>query len=1602
MQKLRYCSGVLMCLLFLMASHSGIAQESNTAIFDWGDATNGQLDRPFNASDVNQISGGYVHTLTLENGTVEGYGSNINGQLSIPSISEEIIQISAGLGHSVVLLQDSTVIAWGKNNFGQSNVPNNLEGVLSIGAGDIHTIALLDSGVVVAWGDNEFGQLSVPDEMDSIIAISAGNFHNLGIKSDSTVVAWGKNDFGQCNIPTINEAVIKVAAGEYHSFALTEGGNLIGWGDNLLFGQLNVPGSIQGNVIDIEAGNHHTIALLSDSTVVSWGNGTYNQTFIPTVLDGRTVYEINAGYGHTSTITSNMAPNDISLYEVNVRENPDGEVIFIAANSTDLDEKDVHEIDVVESAPLNLIKYAGPLSVTNELFYNSYNLSNFSNIFYTSYPFDYEDETSHTITFRATDLGGLTFEKAIKLKIIDINEEPDSILLDSMEIFESQPIGTFIGNFSTIDPDQGDTHTYSFSSGPGSLDNQYFSIEDGKLLSDYVFNYSERQSYLIRVRSTDSGGLFTDENFVITIKNLNNPPTEISLSNYKVYDKQDPGILVGRLQTKDKDKDDTFTYEFTEKEGNSNDRFEIRGTSLYTNDTFDFETDKDIFITVTSTDSGNPAESVTQDLEIEILKSNEAPTDILLSNHDVNKLADPGLIVAQIFAADPDENDSHTFELVNGTGADHNDYFVVQNSRLVLNQSISDYEEDTLTIRLKATDNGKPSRLSIEKAFTLNVYEEDANNVPTNITLSNNEIQENNELNDFIGYFSTTDADEDESFIYYFSQDNGANDNGSFILEDSTLLSNRIFDFETRDAYRIEVTVQDKAGDTFTREFDIFILDQQDSPTALTLSNFSIKENEPVSSLVGNIILADDDENGTYTYTAFNDAGDVSEDFEVVNEQLISLRSFNFEQEQGIFVSILVEEENTGSLQSDFVINIIDVDEAPSDLILDNNSVSETSQIGAIVGNFNVVDEDINSNNILSLIAGDGDSDNGSFLIEEKQLVLNDTLNYDSKQTYSIRVQAASEEGTEIQKVFTIEVIEENINNLSPEALILDGYTIEENQQTKTFIGQLKAIDPDDDDGFIFYLSEGEGDADNSNFVIESDSLFAVTSFNFEEKYVYSIRATVQDNDGETYSKFFYINVLDVNEEPTDIILSSDIIKLNDDNGTFVAFISTEDEDLGQTYTYTLTEGELFNEYFSILNGNELWANGEVNSLNRDELSIQIESSDSGNPSLGTEKVFELIVSTPPTILSTYFKVEEDAEANHSLGEIKLDTQKPVDFEIISGNVNSVFKVNDNDRELLLAQESVLNYDEIPQYQIGIRVTNEEGLSSIGIVNVEVIPVDRPVLNAGFFSIPEDTPTNETIGHVTFNSKNPENLSFSITSGNVNRVFEILSDGGIRLNTQLNYEDKNNYELTIDVESTSGYSSEALYIINVTDANDEPFDIILDNNSISERQNTGTLIGNLSVSDEDPTDSHEFTITSNTDLVTIQGNQLLVNDLISNSSTPEIILTIRATDDGNPALFVESEFNIEVLPLPDINIPNAFSPDGNGINDLWEIENISLYPGAIIEVKTMQGLMVFQSTGNGELWDGSYNGSSLPVGTYYYFIKLAGQKSITGTVTILK
>jgi VCBS repeat-containing protein len=224
----------------------------------------------------------------------------------------------------------------------------------------------------------------------------------------------------------------------------------------------------------------------------------------------------------------------------------------------------------------------------------------------------------------------------------------------------------------------------------------------------------------VTVRVTDVGGLTYDETFTINLTNVNETPTDLSLSANTVAENAANGTVVGTVSGTDPDSGDTKTYSLTDTAGG---RFSINASTgvitVADGSLLDYENAASHSLTVRVTDS----DGLTYDgtFTINLTNVNEGPTNLALSANSVAENAVAGTVVGTVSGTDPDSSDSFTYQLTDTAGG----RFSINASTGVItvaDGSLLDYENaasHSLTVRV--TDSGG---LSYDKTFTISLSNE--------------------------------------------------------------------------------------------------------------------------------------------------------------------------------------------------------------------------------------------------------------------------------------------------------------------------------------------------------------------------------------------------------------------------------------------------------------------------------------------------------------------------------------------------------------------------------------------------------------------------------------------------------------------------------------------------------------------------------------------------------------------------------------------------------------------------------------------------------------------------------------------------------------
>lgn len=225
---------------------------------------------------------------------------------------------------------------------------------------------------------------------------------------------------------------------------------------------------------------------------------------------------------------------------------------------------------------------------------------------------DFEAGSQLSIRVRTTDAGGLSFETALLIDLVNQNEPPTAIQLTNASIAENQPPGSLVGALTASDPEGAGQFTFQFVAGAGDNDNASFALVNGTLITAAEFDFEWKSSYSVRIQVTDQGGLTFQKAFSLNVTNVNEAPFGLSLSSATLAENQPGGTLVGTFGADDAEFD-PLTYTFVGGAGSAdNARFTIDGSgNLRSAGPLDYETQSAYSIRVRTADPGGlGAESI--------------------------------------------------------------------------------------------------------------------------------------------------------------------------------------------------------------------------------------------------------------------------------------------------------------------------------------------------------------------------------------------------------------------------------------------------------------------------------------------------------------------------------------------------------------------------------------------------------------------------------------------------------------------------------------------------------------------------------------------------------------------------------------------------------------------------------------------------------------------------------------------------------------------------------------------------------------------------------------------------------------------------------
>eukprot|EP00045_Choanoeca_perplexa_P016906 m.235077 g.235077 ORF g.235077 m.235077 type:complete len:1764 (+) comp17396_c0_seq1:73-5364(+) len=658
--------------------------------------------------------------------------------------------------------------------------------------------------------------------------------------------------------------------------------------------------------------------------------------------------------------------------------------------------------------------------------------------------------------------------------IVDLQQSDSSPLFAAdgynFTVAEDAQVGSVVATVVATDAETNQLRYSWLTQDPAFVVNS----SSGQIVVGQQLDFETKSQYLMLLRAQDTAGQFHITQVSINVTNVNEPPVEININASTVAENQPAGTVVGMLSAEDPE-GGPFVFTVT-----STSPFEVQGNFLVTTQPLNFEqTPNEYTVSVQCQDPDSL--SYTSQLIIQVTNVNEAPTNIQLGRTNFSESFPVGELTT-VSVTDDDNSINPTAQVVACSLADNNNgQFIIEDGILYLEHAFDFETAPTVQLTVVCADNGRPSRFSQPKTFTLTVT--DANDGPEDIVfVPNGPVIETTPLNTVIGKVQAADYDTDASSVAFSFPDSdlfgltgtvtcipGAV-RGRVCTQDVNIKS--ALDFERQPLERVRVFATDDNGGRTETTLTVEVTNGNDPVTGAVWENDDnvAMENVTVGTIVGELVVQDDDRDQTYNFTLLNgtDILELVVDDTDPSKVLVKVKdpaAFDYEQgEDSITFTIQISDDATPPEVTN-VTQTIQLADEPLTASLDPSSYKT---------NLVIAEADGEQGKIIGVISTKGNdqalkvfpvlADNPYVGLKGNNLVLKQDLNFEDVNELFLNITFYDSTGP-VSEPTTITVT--IVDSLEPPEFEHDLYTAEisDDEATGTTVsvspGPLVAVDPD-------------------------------------------------------------------------------------------------------------------------------------------------------------------------------------------------------------------------------------------------------------------------------------------------------------------------------------------------------------------------------------------------------------------------------------------------------------------------------------------------------------------------------------------------------------
>ncbi|XP_041845892.1 protocadherin Fat 2 [Melanotaenia boesemani] len=1126
-------------------------------------------------------------------------------------------------------------------------------------------------------------------------------------------------------------------------------------------------------------------------------------------------------------------------------------------------------------------------------------------------PLDYESQTMHVLTVRATDsVTGAFSEASIEIEVEDFNDNAPVFSQPSysVNIAEGLPVNTSVLQLTATDKDSGRNKdlTFQIVKTEGN-EADFFEInpESGLIVTKQVLDHENTTHFNLKVKAIDNGTpAFSSEVLVfINVTDVNDNPPDFVNSQYEATldEMAKCGHIVIKIQALDPDSDDLNNLKYKIISGNEDRYFNINESSGIISFSNVCKRNLDPFYNLTVAVSDGVFQK-TAPVNIDMINTNRHSPFFKQSLYEAElaENAEAGTRVIRLAAVDPDDGPygSVDYTIIN-TFADEK-FAIHKDGQIVTTQSL-DRENPTqrvIAIKVMAKDGGGKVAFCTVKI----ILTDENDNVPQ-FQASEYQVSIQSTVNkgspviQIIAYDAddgknadvTYTVDEVEEVVEDIIEINPFT--GVVSVKESLVgMENRIFNFKVkaRDGtipfYNSTVPVQVKV-----------IPPEVPLPKfSEPLYSFSAAEDFPIGTEIGSV-RADSDMPLIYSLVNGNTVeSNKDKVFSLDKESgtLVLQKTIDHEKTKWYQIDVIAQGNHNGTDVASLVSVSIQVQD-----VNDNQPVFDASPYRAFLA------ENMPAGTtVIQVTANDPDTDTSGQVTYSLESLPDDTLqditdvfaideesgwittlretDCEATRIYRFNVVATDHGGdVKLSSSVLVEVMVTDENDNAPK-FTEDTYrgSVVENITPFEPIVSMTTTDADvslESRLVTCYITDG--DPLGQFAIIQEDEgqwgLIVKESLDRETKDRYTLKVTATDGKFEALITVD-VHVLDINDNSPvcEQLLYREVLMENLPHGTFVLKVLASDPDVGANgeISYTL-HGPDANKFHLEHRTGQLFTLAELDREKDTEFTLTAKATDGGGRSCQADILLMIqdMNDNPPHFSSSHYEVTvfDNTTVRTPIAVIYAkdpDTgiNSEVKYSILAGD-DGYFSLDEFSGVLRL--ERPLTSDTPPAFELKVKATDRglpRHLYSVATVTVDVVSLDdyQPVFLSSEYTaqLPESLEVGSevlSVSALTRDGGGPDPIEYRIIAGNKDRRFLLNSQTGLlTLMAPLDFEVSREYYLS--VEGSRGKSSLTditTVIINVTDVNDNPpvFGQGDYSAEISEDLTPGSLVMKVTATDQD-------------------------------------------------------------------------------------------------------------------------------------------------------